>query len=242
MSLTMRPALRWAAVSCSRVTPQRFIQYSTACRSDRSSRSLSMKPRLSFKPAMGALPSWSRGDPPWVCSAAYPTRQPGGKVDQPVGVGVKVVAAVSRVGTASRHRAIPSASGALAGGAAAPGDPSDKALTSAGSTPTVLAACDQYQGPDEVEPSSVVLACGDGNASLTDLHWSSWTATGAVGSGEFTHNLCEPDCADGTFVSEPTQVRLSYPIESGAGLQLSAVSYTYHGRVVPTLLEVTPVG
>ena len=52
MSLTMRPALRWAPVSWSRVTPQRFIQYSTACRSDRSSRSLSMKPRLSFRPAM----------------------------------------------------------------------------------------------------------------------------------------------------------------------------------------------
>src|SRR5665213_710231 len=51
MSRIMRPALRWAAVSCSRVTPQRFIQYSTAWRSERSRRSLSMKPRLSFRPA-----------------------------------------------------------------------------------------------------------------------------------------------------------------------------------------------
>src|SRR5579859_5968539 len=61
MSLTMRPALRWAAVICSRVTPQRFIQYSTACRSERSSRSLSMKPRLSFKPAIPA-PLLSRAE------------------------------------------------------------------------------------------------------------------------------------------------------------------------------------
>ena len=118
----------------------------------------------------------------------------------------------------------------------------DKALPSHGSTPTVLAACDQYHGPAEVEPSSIVLACGDGNVSLTDLHWSSWTATGAVGSGEFTHNLCEPDCADGTFVSDPTQVRLSYPIESGGGPQFSAVSYTSNGLVVSSLVEVTPVG
>src|ERR1700748_1064478 len=51
MSWTMRPPLRWAAVSWSRVTPQRFIQYSTALRSERSSRSLSMKPRLSLRPA-----------------------------------------------------------------------------------------------------------------------------------------------------------------------------------------------
>src|SRR4051812_36381618 len=52
MSLVRRPTLRWAAVIWSRVTPQRFIQYSTALRSDRSSRSVSMKPRLSFRPAM----------------------------------------------------------------------------------------------------------------------------------------------------------------------------------------------
>jgi hypothetical protein len=134
---------------------------------------------------------------------------------------------------------------AMASSAAAPGywlATSDKVLPSAQSTPTVLAACDQYQGPAAVEPSSIVLACGDGNASLTNLHWSSWTANGAVGSGDFTHNLCEPNCADGTFASDPTQVRLSYPIESGAGPQFSAVDYTYQGLIVSALLEVTPVG
>ena len=56
MSLVRRPTLRWAAVIWSLVTPQRFIQYSTALRSERSSRSLSMKPRLSFRPAMGVPP------------------------------------------------------------------------------------------------------------------------------------------------------------------------------------------
>lgn len=54
MSLVIRPTLRWAVVIWSRVTPQRFIQYSTDCRSDRSIRSLSMKPRLSFRPAVFA--------------------------------------------------------------------------------------------------------------------------------------------------------------------------------------------
>ena len=51
MSLIISPALRCALVIWSRVTPHRFIQYSTALRSERSSRSLSMKPRLSFNPA-----------------------------------------------------------------------------------------------------------------------------------------------------------------------------------------------
>src|SRR6516164_6782124 len=56
MSLVSRPTLRCAAVIWSRVTPQRFIQYSTALRSERSSRSVSMKPRLSLRPAMNVLP------------------------------------------------------------------------------------------------------------------------------------------------------------------------------------------
>jgi hypothetical protein len=52
MSLVMRPTFRCAAVSWSCVTPHRFIQNSTALRSLRSRRSLSMKPRLSLRPAM----------------------------------------------------------------------------------------------------------------------------------------------------------------------------------------------
>jgi hypothetical protein len=34
MSFVSRPTFRWAEVICSRVTPHRFIQYSTALRAD----------------------------------------------------------------------------------------------------------------------------------------------------------------------------------------------------------------
>jgi hypothetical protein len=134
---------------------------------------------------------------------------------------------------------------AIASSPASPGywlATSDQKLPSTGSAPSVLAACDFYQGPAEIEPSSIVLACADGNASLINLNWSSWTATGAVGSGTFRHNLCQPDCVDGQFAFDPTQVRLSYPIESGAGQQFSVVSYTYGGHTETELLPVTPVG
>src|SRR3954468_13942292 len=76
MSLVSRPTLRWAAVIWSLVTPQRFIQYSTALRSERSSRSLSMNPRLSFRPAMAdsaASRIHCRG-----CAAERPRRDRGG--------------------------------------------------------------------------------------------------------------------------------------------------------------------
>jgi hypothetical protein len=84
-----------------------------------------------------------------------------------------------------------------------------------------------------VEPSSIVLACGDGNASLTHLIWTSWTATKAAGYGYYTHNTCTPDCADGTFVSAPATVRLGYPMETSAGREFAQISYTYSDPSTP---------
>ena len=63
--------------------------------------------------------------------------------------------------------------------------------------PTVPYDCNQPTDPLAVEPSYISLACADGNASLIDLNWSSWTASGALASGAYTHNLCQPDCARG---------------------------------------------
>jgi hypothetical protein len=69
--------------------------------------------------------------------------------------------------------------------------------TSAPASPEVmlLITC---TGNGVFEPSSYMLACGDGNAGLSGLTWSSWTATGASGSGEYGVNDCTPDCAHGT--------------------------------------------
>lgn len=85
-----------------------------------------------------------------------------------------------------------------------------------------------------------MLACGDGNADLDHLTWSSWTSSGATGTGDYTHNLCQPDCAQGTFVSAPTTVRLSYPIETGKGPEFAALSYTTAGETFTSVVETSP--
>jgi len=92
-----------------------------------------------------------------------------------------------------------------------------------------------------VEPSSISLARADGNASLIDLTWSSWTPTGALASGRYTYNLCSPDCARGTFVTYPASIRLAYPIESSAGLEFSTISYTYANPSAPGGLSTATV-
>jgi len=101
-----------------------------------------------------------------------------------------------------------------------------KALPAPTPVPSVLAECNRPGAGPAVEPTNIVLSCGDGNASLTGLAWSSWGVSSATGSGEYTHNLCVPNCASGTFVSTPTSVELRYPVRSAAGSEFSTVTYS----------------
>jgi hypothetical protein len=75
----------------------------------------------------------------------------------------------------------------------------------------VLYAC---EGQAVTEPAAYIIACGDGNAGLSDLTWSSWTDGGAQATGQYYQNDCTPDCADGTFRYVPATVTLSDPLTS----------------------------
>jgi hypothetical protein len=109
----------------------------------------------------------------------------------------------------------------------------DKELPPPTPVPSVLAQCDDPGAAPSVEPHAIVLACGDGNASLTNLTWSLWTKTTAAATGDFTHNTCTPDCAHGTFVSTPASVRLGYPMETSAGQEFASLSYVYPDPSAP---------
>ena len=116
----------------------------------------------------------------------------------------------------------------------------DRPLPPSGPVPAVWANCNAPGSAPAVEPSMIMLACGDGNAYLNHLTWSSWTSAGATGAGDYTHNLCQPDCAQGTFVSEPATVRLSYPIETGAGREFSELGYTAGGATYLSVFPTSP--
>ncbi len=103
----------------------------------------------------------------------------------------------------------------------------DRAIPAPTAVPSVLADCNIPGTAPAVQPATVMLACGDGNAYLEKLTWSSWTATTAAGAGLYTHNTCTPTCAQGSFVSTPATVRLSYPIGTAAGREFATISYTY---------------
>ncbi|ABG98769.1 MULTISPECIES: hypothetical protein [Rhodococcus] len=85
-------------------------------------------------------------------------------------------------------------------------------------------------GPLVTEPSRMILTCGDANNRLTDMSWGLWSADHAIGIGTEHINMCEPDCARGTFRSIPALVYLDQPrpLPNGQGTRFS------HATVVTT--------
>jgi hypothetical protein len=60
--------------------------------------------------------------------------------------------------------------------------------------PTVLPDC---LGHPQVKPDTIVLACGDGNESVSGLEWTGWGSTFAAGRGTISIDDCTPNCAAG---------------------------------------------
>ena len=78
-------------------------------------------------------------------------------------------------------------------------------------------------------PAEIMLTCADGGMVVTEISWQTWTQSEARGTGIYSENLCEPDCADGSRVEVPINVKLSEPFE-------------YKGRNVLRRLEITADG
>jgi hypothetical protein len=62
----------------------------------------------------------------------------------------------------------------------------------------------------QYKPSSITIACGDGNTFVENLKWSSWTQTSASGKGIYAFNDCKPDCVSGHLKTFATAVKLSH--------------------------------
>lgn len=74
-----------------------------------------------------------------------------------------------------------------------------------------LAVVANCVGAPSVRPTTIVLSCADGNVLLNELHWRTWTATGALGTGQLSTNDCTPTCAAGTFTQQTVDVTVGTP-------------------------------
>ncbi|MFE6666593.1 hypothetical protein ACFVFH_23915 [Streptomyces sp. NPDC057697] len=109
------------------------------------------------------------------------------------------------LGAAAAFAAVSPLSASAAGSAPA------SVTASAQSSPSAHAVAVDCSSQPQVRPGDFLLACGDGNNRLVDIHWSHWGPASAVGTALDAVNDCQPYCAAGTFHSYPVVVRLDHP-------------------------------
>lgn len=85
------------------------------------------------------------------------------------------------------------------------------------------------------KPDVFTTACADFGVAVFDIKWSMWSAEGAKGTGVYSVNDCEPDCADGTRHEVPVYVWLSDASTDGRNYYLNTLRFVpkdvYEGRV-----------
>lgn len=82
----------------------------------------------------------------------------------------------------------------------------------------------------KIEPKRITLACGDANALLKKLEWSEWGGEKAKGTGWFAVNDCDPNCADGHFITYGAKVKLK-EIETDAKCGGQQVDLYTHAKI-----------
>jgi hypothetical protein len=99
---------------------------------------------------------------------------------------------------------------------------------------TFLAAEQSLNGTLYHEPACGGYGCalsGDSTAFLSNMTWSTWSGTEAVGTGAYKLDDCQPNCAAGTVYAVATVVTLSQPVKvcSSSGIRWvwSHASFTF---------------
>ena len=87
----------------------------------------------------------------------------------------------------------------------------------------------------EQRPEQLTKFCADGGVYVYDIKWKSWGYNGAEGTGTYSQNLCEPNCAEGKRVEEQVDLYLSgiEIIEGRRVLRYLSVN-TLNGALLPS--------
>ena len=83
-------------------------------------------------------------------------------------------------------------------------------------------------------PEQIMLSCADGGMIVTDIKWQTWNTKEAIGTGTYSQNMCEPNCAEGKRVEVPVRLRLSELFEyKGRNVLKSLDIKAVSGRELP---------
>ncbi|HSS10066.1 MAG TPA: hypothetical protein VLL25_09285, partial [Acidimicrobiales bacterium] len=90
---------------------------------------------------------------------------------------------------------------------------------------TVVADC----GTGAYRPARIVATCGNSGVVVTEIQWSTWTTTEAVGDSVVQVDPCKPSCAAQSAQSFEAQVTLANPVMTSQGSRFSKLTLTWKG-------------
>ncbi len=61
----------------------------------------------------------------------------------------------------------------------------------------------------EQKPTEILQYCADGGGYVYKIKWQKWSPYGSTGTGIYSVNICEPNCAEGTRKEVPVTIALS---------------------------------
>jgi hypothetical protein len=61
----------------------------------------------------------------------------------------------------------------------------------------------------EQRPEQLTKFCADAGVYIYKIKWERWGYNGAEGTGTYSQNLCEPNCAEGKRIEEQVDLYLS---------------------------------
>ena len=86
----------------------------------------------------------------------------------------------------------------------------------------------------QYKPESITITCADGGVFVEKIQWATWSQDGAMGTGIYSENLCEPNCAEGKRVTEPVKLTLSNLTEHEGKYYLRTIDIsTRNGKDFP---------
>lgn len=86
----------------------------------------------------------------------------------------------------------------------------------------------------DYKPQSLTPYCADANAGVGNFEWNTWDSSGATGTGLYSLNLCEPNCAQGKWKYAEVNVRLSKSVRAKGKIVLTRIDIvTKDGKNLP---------
>ena len=79
------------------------------------------------------------------------------------------------------------------------------------------------------KPRSITVTCADANFRLTNVRWTSYTASSARGRATARIDTCEPDCVSGTFRTYRVTVTLTRARQCGDVPQFTRLAVIFQG-------------